>query len=274
MAQTFAEYSDVEFSAPLRQGDVLEVVDAGSSETSDLLLVITADCDLAFNKNRDLVTCVPILPKEVYLLTLIAPRVRSQAMKQPVADFQSVLAQCGYAHVSDSRVRQWIAEADNNSIVAELSLEERQEVDARAALDAMRLIDSPRATIAEFVDALVEAQMKTKAPPKTEKARSRVLNELREPFARPPGDTLFLGCIAPGLEDGYFAYLRHPEQIEQSRVATTPGRHDVQYKRISRLQDRFTHAVVQRFAMVFMSIGLPSEYEEIRDLHATFLGEK
>ena len=273
MSRTFAEYSDVEFSSPLRQGDVLEVVDLGPGESSSLLLVITADCDLAFNKNRDLVTCIPILAKEHYLLTLTAPRIRAQAIRQPVAELQQVLAQCGYANVSDKRVRQWVAEADNESIVAELSLEEPFKGDAIAAIDAMRLIDAPQGTVREFLDALVEAQMKSKNPPKSDKARKRVLADLREPFTRPPGDTLFLGCVAPGLDAGYFAYLRDPEQIEQSRIATTPGRADAQYRRISRLKDRFTHALVQRFAMVFMSIGLPSEYEEIRDLHADFLGE-
>jgi hypothetical protein len=48
----------------------------------------------------------------------------------------------------------------------------------------------------------------------------------------------------------------------------------VSYRRISHLRDRYIHALVQRFALVFMAIGLPKEYEEIRDLHSDILGEK
>ncbi len=56
-------------------------------------------------------------------------------------------------------------------------------------------------------------------------------------------------------------------------IALGPARRAMEYRRISRLEDRYTHALVQRFAMVFLSIGLPRDYEEMRDLHAESIEE-
>lgn len=273
MSSTFTEYTEVELSAPLRQGDVLEAADAAAPPWSRLLLVITADCDLAFNKNRDLVTCVPIVEKDRYLLEIVAPAIRERTLKLLIAALRGVLAEFGYPNVTESRIREWVVEAETVRILDDLSASGSLRAQAERWIDALRAVVSPSPTIPSLVSALVDAESTLQPPPKPDRVRSRILSELRAPFSRPPGDALFLGAVGPGMDAGYFAYLRSPQQLDQSLVATTPGRADTAYRRIAKLQDRFTHALVQRFALVFMSIGLPVEYEELRDLHASLLGE-
>jgi hypothetical protein len=100
-------------------------------------------------------------------------------------------------------------------------------------------------------------------------ARSALSNR----FQSTPGDAIFLRSIAPGYDDGYFAYLRHIEQVWEPEIALTPTRNEPAYRRIGALSDRYTHAVVQRFALVFMPIGLPPDYEDSRNNFAKERGE-
>ena len=104
-------------------------------------------------------------------------------------------------------------------------------------------------------------------------AARKVSDRVKLAFAQTPGDALFLSAIAPAHEGGYFAYLRHLEQVWQPDISIGPAVKGAKYRRIARLQDRFTHALVQRFGLVFMSIGLPTEYEEMRTLHAELIGD-
>lgn len=273
MPQSFVEYAEVDPSPTLRQGDVLEAVEVDPTGLGRLLLVITADCDLVLAKNRGLVTCVPILTKDEYLLGYAAPRIVETLLKKPLGELQMLLKESGFESVSETRLREWIEEVDDAAFLAELSVTEDRKTEAAVSIGAVRLLTAPKRSVSELIEALVAAQLASANPPASANARSKVLSKLREHFAHPPGDVLFLGSVAPGMDDGYFAYLRHLEQVPQGYIATIPSRTGVEYRRVSRLQDRFTHAIVQRFAMVFMSIGLPSEYEEIRDLHADLLGE-
>lgn len=135
------------------------------------------------------------------------------------------------------------------------------------------MLGAPTGGLKDALNSLVDAQLAGINPPKRESAIKSLAKSIREPYAQPPGDALFLSAIGPGINEGYFAYLRHIEQILESEISLGPTRRAVQYRRISRLQDRFVHALAQRFAMVFMSIGLPDEYEEQRDLYSETLGE-
>lgn len=121
---------------------------------------------------------------------------------------------------------------------------------------------------------MIDAQLMRPNPPKREAVAKNVAGRLNDAYKNTPGDALFLNAIAPGHDLGYFVYLRHIEQVNEPEITLGPMRRGSSYRRISRLTDRFTHALVQRFAMVFLAIGLPDAYEELRDLHAAVLGEQ
>jgi len=175
--------------------------------------------------------------------------------------------------ITESRLREWAIEETPDAIAEALKLEGKDYTAAKSALQSLRLIDSPNADLKAAVSALVDAQMCATDPPKIENARNAVLNELREPYRQPPGDALFLSAFASGHGDGYFVYLRHLEQVWEQDISVGTVHRNAQYRRIARLEDRFIHSLVQRFALVFMMIGLPDQYEEMRDLHAASIGD-
>src|SRR5262249_17463593 len=256
-----------------RQGDVLEAVDVGASMWQRHLLVITADCDFAYAKHQGRVTCVPLLGAEEYLSEMQIPKIRERLVQEPVKESGRILFASGMPNISDRRLRDWASEEAPADIVMRLELKQADAQKATAALEAIRMIDAPTLNLKEGVDSLVEAQLVGVSPPKRETAVKKVVNGLREAYGRPPGDALFLTAIAPGHDSGYFAYLRHIEQIWQPEISLGPSRREVRYRRISRMRERFAHALVQRFAMVFMSIGLPEQYEDLRDLYSEMLGD-
>lgn len=270
----FVEYREIGSSDPLRQGDVLESVDESATKWKRNLLVITADCDFANAKNQGRVTCVPLLSAEEYLAEMQFPRIRERLVKKPLDSLQAAVITSPHPDVSRSRLREWVSEEDAVTIVSQLGVDLTQKDIALRAIASIRLLDMLPESFDEAVQALIECQLVGPAPPKRENARRNVMQALCETYTQPPGDALFLSSIGPAHEDGYFAYLRHLEQVWQGDISIRPLHRSAQYRRIARLQDRFTHAVVQRFGMVFMSIGLPKEYEEIRNLHSEILGDR
>lgn len=129
----------------------------------------------------------------------------------------------------------------------------------------------PNETI-KFSD-VIEAQLQIPNSRSRSDLVASLQSAVKETFRRSPGDAIFLSSIGPGETEGYFGYLRHITQVWEPDVATHLSRFAHRYQRISRLSERFTHAVVQKFALVFLSIGLPTEYEANRDANAEYFVE-
>lgn len=274
VTDSFAEYHEVSVTDPLRQGDVLEAADPDTSKWQRHLLVITADCDFAHDKHLGRVTCVPLLRAEEYLLELQVPRMREKYVRTKILPaLRTVLAAVGAPNISDDRLRAWPLEAEAPSIVADLGLSGKDADVATAAFAALHFLGQPCVTLDEAVSNLVSVQLTGPQPQKRENITKAIAEALKAPYAQPPGDALFVSAVGPGQDSGFFAYLRHLELVWQDEIALGPTRGEHRYRRIAHLYDRYTHAMVQRFALVFMSIGLPREYEEIRDLHSELMGE-
>ena len=265
---SFAEFVDVRSKEPLRQGDVLQATDSSAIKWQRHLLVITADCDFAYAKHQGRVTCIPLLTADEYLMEFHVPKIRDRLVKKPLQLLQTSLRTAGIKNLTSARVRQWILEDGADAAISSLSLAGAELSSAAEAIRAIELIDSLASNTTLAAEALVDAQLIGSNPPKRVNAVETVAAPLREAFLRPPGDAMFLSSIGRDHRQGYFAYLRHLEQVWEREISTGPTNREMKYRRISRVQDRFTHALVQKFGMVFMSIGLPTEYEEMRDLHA------
>lgn len=269
---SFREYVDADRAEPLRQGDVLEAVDANASPWDRLLFVVTADCDLAHRKHNGRVTCVPLLDQEEYLRIFAVPKVASKIETQLYDELTQLLTRSGAGGISLERAREWVLEAANDQIIEALRSDNTSGESEAKLLGAIRRINQPVGRVEDFIANALEAQSTVAHPPKPKNARRRVTDSLRECYRNPPGDALFISSVAPGRESGYFAYLRHIEQVMESDIATGPMRRQATHRRIARLSDRYAHALVQRFALVFMPVGLPPEYEEMRDLYAESIG--
>ena len=170
-------------------------------------------------------------------------------------------------------MRPWALETETEAILTALRLQGDQAERVGELVQCIRMVDGPRQTLNDTVRNLIESQAKVTKKSNREKLVNGIVAELTQCFRNTPGDAMFISAVGPGNELGYFAYLRHIEQILEPDIAIGPGRRSVKYRRIARLEDRYAHALVQRFALVFLAIGLPDAYEEMRDLHAEFIGE-
>lgn len=273
MNTNFVEFEAVRASVPLRQGDVLESIDANANMWTRHLLVITADCDFAHGKNQGRVTCVPLLTDKEYLLEMQVPRLREKLLKRPMNELREVVERVGGPQVSPERMRAWATEEPPESIILALGLTGSDAEKATGALKSVKLIETSSGSFEATTKNLVNAQLSLVGAPSRETAFERVHAPLRQAYSQPPGDALFISAIADSCDAGYFAYLRHIEQVSELSISLGNVKREISHRRISRLKDRYAHALVQRFALVFLSIGLPNEYEEVRDLHADYFAE-
>lgn len=272
-SESFIEYRAVTITEPLRQGDVLESVSQTPTAWNRHLLVITADCDFAHHKHQGRVTCVPLLTKDEYLLELQVPKLWEQATVKLLGGLQNELRNLGAPNVTDERLRAWPQEQKTDEILTLLSVPEDRLGIVGGMIDAIRDLATQPTSLVEAANFWVTAQLRLPSPPSEKNLRTQIRERFRNIFKQTPGDALFLSALAEGHDHGYFAYLRHLEQIWEPQIALGPSRSPEGYRRVSHLQDKYTHAIAQRFALVFMSIGLPNAYEEMRDLHAELLGE-
>lgn len=270
----FTEYRSVAISEPLRQGDVLEKVSQESTVWNRHLLVITADCDFAHDKHQGRVTCVPLLTKGEYLLELLFPKIREQAMEKLVDAARKILDDLEAPDVSELRLKAWPQEQMTEDILCLLSIPEDKKGILGGIIDGIRELNAVPVSVPEAVNALVSAQLRLPNAQSEKNIRSTIRNRLRDAFRQTPGDALFLSALAERYDEGYFAYLRHFEQIWEPDISLGPSRSVLEYRRLSRIRENYTHAIAQRFALVFMSIGMPSAYEEMRDVHADILMEE
>jgi hypothetical protein len=218
----FSEYRPVGLSEPLRQGDVLEKVSDDATAWDRHLLVITADCDFAYDKHQGRVTCVPLLTKDEYLIEFFLPKVREQAVTKLTSGLREIFLQAGAPNVSESRMRTWPTEQSNEEILSVMSVSESRRQLATQMLDGIRLLQRVPNSMAQAVDALVTALGSIPNGQAETKIRADISNRIQNTFRQPPGDALFLSTIAERYDDGYFAYLRHLEQNLAARHIHRP----------------------------------------------------
>lgn len=268
----FSEAMAVASNAPLRQGDVLEASDERASLWQRHLVVITADCDLAHDKNQGRVTCVPLLTAEEYLCHIHLKRRRVAATDALIQALSEALEGTRAANVSAERLLEWTLLESPETIMEDAGVAEGARSQVGALVSAVQRLSTAAPSLKVAADWLFEAQALHAPRPRPGLAKD-LSGHVKNAFTSTPGDALFLSSIAPGLDLGYFAYLRHHEIVWETDIAVSPERVRREYRRIGRLRDRYIHNLVQRFATVFMTIGLPDAYESTRAVHADVMRE-
>ncbi|MFD5224416.1 hypothetical protein ACFWHT_02205 [Microbacterium sp. NPDC058342] len=259
----------------LQQGDVLELATGEGTPWNRHLLVVTADCDLAYNKHSGRITCIPLLSPNEYLLEIYFPEQHGILQKAHVEAFKAALSEAGLRPPSNERLVAWCNEVDDPTEVS-LAYEVPPPTTEllQDACEGIRIAARRWTTVQNATTDLVRSQNLIQTGRKPDSLLKEAKKAIKQRFTQPRGDSLFLNAIAPGYEEGYFAYLRHIEQVWEQSITLGPSRAASGYRRIGALSERFSHAVVQRFALVFMPIGLPDEYEETRNAYAERLEEQ
>lgn len=250
---------------PVRQGDIFEWTTPSDDPWRQQGIVLTADCDLAFNKHRGVMTYAPILALREYVALMLLPELVADAVDkafkqllQEVHRAQSEIAARFPTPMSLPVLRRWVETQPSSSIVADLEIADSQrasglESKIEALLTAQRLAASGDHD--EQVDAYLSIN-----PQGPAKLYSRISAKL----ARLPSDALFLTAL-PDRDGGFIIYLRLLRELAEEVAvrADLTSRH-ARARRIARLTSPYRYRMTQQLADVFGAIGLPVDYEERR----------
>lgn len=249
---------------------MLESVSPGSDRYEQLALVITADCDLAHQKHGGLITCVPILTADHYIAEFGLHRERAKTTDLLFEDYEYHNNKEDRTGLSREALLEICGRMPAPQVIEHAGISE----DLSGTIHALCELATEASDISSAREQLKFAGSKLRQS-KTEAAvQKRVADLISNTLKNTPGDALFLSRIAPNEDRGYFAYLRRVETLYEDEISISPGTPNVKYRRISRLRDTYIHALSQRFASVFMAIGLPDAYENSRNSFIQHFGGK
>lgn len=266
----FPEWLALTVDQPVRQGDILKALHLESDPWRRLLVVITADCDLAKDKHGGALTCIPVLDAEHYLMSFRFEKLRNGLVDKLISRALHQLSQqrgeAGAIKVSAHRMRQWLVEEQVSDIIASLPGPSPEAFEADAQVCRDLLCERPR-NLTDGIALLARVKVALGEAKDQERATRSVGSDIVASLRTLPGDALFLNELSPAHDAGYVAYLRRVLEVHVSEVAVSMSRlpHQSRYLRTSRLRSPYLYALTSKFASVFTAIGLPAEYESARD---------
>lgn len=267
----YPEWDEPRAGGGVRQGDVLQAVAEDMDQWHQLLVVITADCDLANAKHGGSLTCVPIIRLFDYLVQFRTEKTRVTLLQRLVAAVLGGIHRPGPQgsehRITPQRMVGWLREVEPEEILDELSdwsIDER--VPELLGL-AGGLIQPAGSDLATTLQVFARVKVILGDAGDLEKARASLANELAASLRNLPGDVLLLNEVSANHSEGYAVYLRRVMEITEAAVATSYYRipHSAQYVRVSCLKSPYRYALTQQFGSVFSAIGLPAAYEAARD---------
>ena len=275
----FPEWTELAFGEPVRQGDVLTRIQPGDDPWRNMLVVLTADCDLARAKFGGAISCLPIFDCEQYLLQFRFGGPREATLKRLTAELVAATSagRESAPSVSASRMRRWVAEAGIEEVLLALQLAERSAAVFRAIVPAVKeLTDLVPKTLADAAFQVARAKVALGDKGGLEKHAKSVATALAKDLNDLPGDAQYINQLSPIHLGGYVVYLRRIIEVNESAVVTTLSRLPAEavYQRVSRLRPPYVYALSQKFGSVFSSIGLPDPHDQARATVALALASK
>jgi hypothetical protein len=279
----FSEFEEILDARPLGQGDLLRPLEPSKDPWEGMLIVVTADCDLAKYKHAGRLSCVPILPVDIYLAIFYMPKriekIRND-LGQRVVKFMRKAQNDHLAEftqpISADRAIQWVLQSDPDRICEALKL---SPAERNAFLTMTRVYrscaEAVNRTLAEQCDVYnMAAGILYKSG---NSARKNLAGDLAGHLKQLPGDAMFLNYLREDdAGNGYVAYLRVLRELKENAVAlrSSSRSYEISHERIGRLKPPYLYHLTQRLGAVFSSIGLPDEYEAKRDTRSSELMER
>ncbi len=263
---------------PLRQGDVFLATSEHVDVWSRRGIIVTADCDIAHGKHRDIISFVPVIAATDYLHLFTLPSLLRKATK-PVED-ESLASMrraqsdvnAGAKPISTEAAREWVARAPPAEIVEDLRVRDAREKEHLTSLlsswGAACRAANP-GTFAEMMRGVVYLRARTVKNTDIETIYRKLWADLHTALGSLPGDAFFINDLDDGHADdhGFVAYLRLVREIRPAEIAIRQADFadtQVRARRVSHLQSPYIYRITQQLADVFCAIGLPKEYEERR----------
>jgi hypothetical protein len=125
----FSEFEAVLDARPLGQGDLLRPLEPSKDPWEGMLVVVTADCDLAKYKHAGRLSCVPVLSADTYLAIFYMPKriekIRNELGQRLVKLMRKAQSDnlAEFTHpISADRATQWVLQSEPDRICEILKL--------------------------------------------------------------------------------------------------------------------------------------------------------
>jgi len=263
---------------PLLQGDVFKWASAHHKRPwSTYGVVVTADCDLVKAKTRGMVSYIPALVMEDYIWHHWKEGKFEKVLESASAKFcnriNNRLGKLNAAAnpISQNALIQWLDRVGVEGLFEELKITDngqRKELTLLAgelnSLQALVRSDVPDLDLLQTCFCLKHKNRKIEIDD-----LSALADDVQSSISSLPGDVFYLPLENEDQEMGLFLMLRHIQQVDITeislRVADMTLR-DTKAKRLGRITAPYRYAIIQNLARVFSDIGLPTTYEERRDV--------
>lgn len=212
---------------PLCQGDVFEWRAPGEDPWRRWGVIITADCDLHLEKHGGILSYVPILSLEAFLVTQWLPEQLERRLRHQiglaVGELRKLIDPEGRSGLTEQGVLEWLVREGVDGVMGEFGgrsasackrLRESLEICARI-LNARNT-----GTFTEKMQQYVAIAAAT-GDGKIEAAETREWNRLENYVQRLPGDCFFLSMLSPMHRGGFVAYLRRIQEVHAAQFATS-----------------------------------------------------
>lgn len=262
---------------PIRQGDIFAWSNWIERDGWDQFgIIVTADCDIAQQRSSDFFTYLPILSLKSYIEQVW---VKERLTKLMVSHQRLITDEIHRFHLrinpsalklEAGALHRWVTESSDDHIIAALSISESKDVNnLRKLVETYRLLaemaieKDPTRLIAGYCQARAQKQSVV-----VEKIVESISRDVQSDIVRNlPLECFFLSSLPQIRDLGFIVMLRYIQPIQQTALTTSfevakkePGR----AYRLGRPTPTFKYALTQRFANLFVRIGLPAEYEEWR----------
>jgi hypothetical protein len=263
------EYEEIEDPDQILQGDlILWHERAYVKPWRTYGVIVTADCDLEWDKHQGHLSFIPALLTEDYLWHSWRPArfgmECSKAIELMTVRVNKWLEKAGRGAISVEAARSWIERVHGDGLLDELDVVDQGErntlrpiVDRAAAFVSLLNATEPDMRL------LRQCQALSKGNPATDD--SLLTKAFQSAISGSPGDVFHLPVLPDRGDEGLFLMLRHITQCEISDITTRPDElrfGAAKAKRIARVTAPYRYAITQNLARVFADIGLPKEYEE------------
>jgi hypothetical protein len=261
-------------SCPLGQGDVFEWTENRTDPWRTYGVVVTADCDIAHQKNAGVLSYVPLLTVTDYLAAFFLPKQAAKLLTRIderlvalVRRLQSANLPAFTSPLRADVIVNWLDEVGSDALAEEIraSVTDREHLGKIAHTRTLLVRSLRSGDTRAYAGSLCAARefLQRGSPDDIHKALS---NEVHNHLKDLPGDALFIRALTKEHSSGFVAYLRFIRELSQSSVAIRPAdlASGAEARRIGRLKSPYLYRLTQMLGSVFSSIGLPDEYEAAR----------
>lgn len=278
VSTSFSECIPRELSEPIRQGDVFRWVDDVSSNPWRRFgVIITADCDVAHEKHRGILSYCPILTFLDFLGLFWIPDLMARGIEkhqrnlfQLISRFRKKYRPEFSQNPDPSLISGWVERRGAEGVAEDLSVPPGpQRADLVERLEILKSLGDLNVSGSFSGQLRALARLKcgesSPEPEAVQDATEQIWNGLVGRIGRLPGDLFFLNSIGVGFSDGYMVYVRRIREIQVEAIAITPAQErsgeGVSAARISLLGAPYRYRLTQQLGAVFSDIGLPQEYQ-------------